>query len=607
MECNWIDRFAEVWKQFKWQVSNLEIEIPTSEEVSAWENLFMGKIVPHLEREGCLVIAVAGGTNTGKSTILNVLLKKELTATNPYAAATKRPVLIASEKKARECINNNSFLEFEAMQMEKKEEAISESLPKHILLVKEEKSIPDTYLYLDTPDIDSIAKEHWEIAEKIVSAGDIIIAVTNDTKYKDEAVIKFFRRANEDGKIVIPVMNKVETDNPKCLQIADIQIKDFVSLVGIDKSLPCFYLPRCPYGEDILNKPIQPLGGTHSELREYIYSFPVQKTKAQIMQKTINKFEEEFEKWYQNKFVRLLRTFRSKVRFYEDYLENLIIKDKFIPFQGIQLLEEIKYELRKQIGYFKYFILFPASLFSGYHSEIKKLAQNKKGTEIEVKQKHNLMIEECFNTFLDWLLKSKFISEMGPVDKTINKRLHELHSNREILIKKIIIKMEPLLSVKLEWIQKEIEKIVSDFLNSPDLSGFYGKRILSFLLLGAGLFTIFWGMPYMGPWAEVFVGSGILSSSVLIETVEYKRFRKSINVLYEKWVMSKQKELYQILHEEVLQYVLQDVYSYINYAERFDEEVQKIFNGKFSLEEEKEYTPIEASVHQLNEEIIERQ
>ncbi len=608
---NWIDRFAEIWMKFKDNVSKLDLNILDEEDLFAWEKLFLGKLVPHLEREGCLVVAVAGGTNTGKSTILNVLMRQELTATDPYAAATKRPVIIASERKAKQCLNNNMFLEFEAREMKSKEEAIDKSLPNYILLVKEEKSLPDTYLYLDTPDIDSIAKEHWEISDKIVSAGDIIIAVTNDSKYMDDAVIKFFRRAYEEGKIVIPVMNKVDIDNPQAIQIADKQIREFMKKVGMDDNSPHFYFPRYPYNANYVNESIKPLAEITPELpelRDYICSFPVQETKVKILEKTISKFKEEFGTWYRSKFLKFLRTSRSKVKFCEDYLGDMIVGKEFLPFRWIRLVEEIKYELRKHIGYITYFTLFPTSIFSGHRSEIKKLEANIKETEVDIKQKHNEMIEKCFNELLDWLLKSDFISEIDYIDENIKKRLHELNNNRDVIRMKIITKMEPLLSVKSEWIQSEIERIVNDFLKSPNLKGFYGKRILSFILLGAGMIFIVWGLPYVGPWAETIAGGGMIGGSALIETVEYKRFRKDIHLLYEKWIIEKQKELQWILKEEVLQYVLQDIYKYIGFAEQFDNEVQNIFNGEFTLQAENiEQARIEAIDNLQNNDIMDEQ
>ncbi len=608
MKGNWINQFKDAWKRFKDNVSVLDLNILNGEDLSAWENLFMGKLLPHLENEGCLVIAVAGGTNTGKSTILNVLMKKELTATDYRAAATKRPVIIASEQKAKQCLNNSMFLEFEARKMENKEEAISKSLANHILLVKEEKSLPDTYLYLDTPDIDSIAKEHWEMADKIVSAGDIIIAVMNDSKYMDEAVIKFFRRAYEEGKIVIPVMNKVDRDNPESLQIADTQIRDFMKKVEMDENSPHFYFPRYPYNEKFLDAPIKPLTGSDIELRDYIRSFPVQETKTKILERTISRFKEEFTKWYQNKFEKLFKHSFSKVKIYEGYLEDTIVGKEFKPFPEIQLVKDIKRELRKQIGNFKYFMLFPTSLFSGHRSEIKKLEINTEGVNEKIKQKHNEMIEKCFNELLDWLLKSEFISEIDCIDKNINKRLHELKNNQDAIKKKIITRVERLLSVKPEWLQGEIEEIVKDFLKSPNLRGFYGTRIISFLLLGAGLGSMVLGMPYFGPWTESIAGGGMLGSSALIESVEYKRLLKSINSLYEKWKEKKQREFSQILKEEVLQYVLQDVYQYISLAEQFDKEIQDIFNGEISLKKENiGLVQIEANDNSQNNAIMEKQ
>ena len=69
MKNNWINQLRDAWKRFKDNVSVLDLNILNREDFSTWENLFMGKLVPHLENEGCLVVAVAGGTNTGKSTI----------------------------------------------------------------------------------------------------------------------------------------------------------------------------------------------------------------------------------------------------------------------------------------------------------------------------------------------------------------------------------------------------------------------------------------------------------------------------------------------------------------------------------------------------------
>ena len=64
-------------------------------DTSGWANLLTYKLVPHLAGEGCLIAAVAGGTNSGKSTVFNTLLGAAISPVAPTAAATRHPVIAA--------------------------------------------------------------------------------------------------------------------------------------------------------------------------------------------------------------------------------------------------------------------------------------------------------------------------------------------------------------------------------------------------------------------------------------------------------------------------------------------------------------------------------
>ncbi len=562
---NWVEKFAGVWKRFKYTANNLDVKILEEDKLSLWEDLFVGKVLPHLEGEGCLVIAVAGGTNTGKSTIINVLMGKEISAVDYNAAATKRPVLIASKKRVEQCLNNRMFLKFEARRMENKEDAISDDIPRNILLVKAE-DLPDTYLYMDTPDIDSIAKEHWEIAEDIVSAGDVIIAVNNDTKYKDEAVIKFFRRALEEGKLIIPLMNKVEMDNPQAQQIADEQIKDFMKEVGLNGDSPRFYFPRFGYGKNVLGNPIPSLQPDFPELKEYIQSLDVQKLKSEIMQKTIEKFRQEFQNWYQDVFIKQLNKLSVAIKNIEYQLREVIIDKEFIPFGGVELDKLLKEEIKNQLGKIKYYIVYTTSIFqSKVNVEID---------EIKIQETHNRMIEKCCEKILDYILENKFITGNEVVDKVIGKKLHELSDNRENLYRRVETKLEPYLSVNPEWYKKEIKEMVSSLINSPDMKGISGRRILAVILFGAGTLTWFVGLPWVGPWLEIITGGGMLTTSAFLERQGVKEFNEKRRKIVEKWTEEKRDKLNQIIKEEILQYVLKDIYEYIQCSEHFLEELQ---------------------------------
>ncbi len=585
-----IENFAVIWREFKNKVSLLPSDFSKNifKENLLWERLLFGKILPHLEGEGCLVIAVAGGTNTGKSTLLNVLLKKEFTPVHPFAAATKRPVLISSKNMAQQCLQNKLFLEFDAKEMENKEEAISESLPLDILLIKEDETLPDTYLYLDTPDIDSIQKEHWDIAEKIVSAGDIIIAVLVDVKYKDDAVVQFFLRACYEGKIVIPVMNKVYNNDPESLQITKEQIKDFMKEVGLNEDDPCFYFLIYPRNENFLNKPIPSLSDNILDLRDYIRSFPVRETKEKVMKNTIDRFNKQFCEWFNKTYIPQLNSFQSRIENYEYHLRKIVEAD-FNPFAGFQLEKELEFELRKQIGYFRYLVLLPASIFSGHRSIAKRLEGQKKDLEIVINEQHKLMIEKCVGDFLESLIKFDFVPEIDSLNKYIKGRLHLLNNQREQIFKNVLIRVEKKISTTPKGMEEEIKKIVQTFLESPELKGLKRRRLLSWLIVGMGTGALFFTpilystIPILTSISQSLIAGGTMLGSALLEVKSYRDFLYEVKNLHAQWVQEKREEFFQILKDEILYNVLGVVYDYIKLADQLKGEAEKIFSKELNV------------------------
>ena len=66
------------------------------EDTQEWSDLLTYKLVPHLAGEGCLIAAVSGGTNTGKSCVFNLLLGSSISPVVSTAAATCHPILAAN-------------------------------------------------------------------------------------------------------------------------------------------------------------------------------------------------------------------------------------------------------------------------------------------------------------------------------------------------------------------------------------------------------------------------------------------------------------------------------------------------------------------------------
>lgn len=245
-----------------------------------WTNLLSHKLVPHLAGEGCLIVAVTGGTNTGKSTVFNMLLGHTVSPVVATAAATARPLIAANAIRAEQCLKGKLVPEFEAFPLEDSDAVVNRESPKNALYVTKHETLPDTLVFLDTPDVDSIEREHWGVADAIRATGDVLIAVLTGEKYKDDRVVAFFRQALASGRVVVPVMNKANPDRE--YDVARNQLAEFVRLIGSDA--PCFVVPH-DFALD-LKQPIRSIAGD-TTLREYIVSLNVKEIKERVYRGTV--------------------------------------------------------------------------------------------------------------------------------------------------------------------------------------------------------------------------------------------------------------------------------------------------------------------------------
>jgi len=250
-----------------------------------WVNLLSYKLVPHLAGEGCLVAAVTGGTNTGKSTVFNLLVGEAVSPMTATAAATRRPVLAAHPTRAAECLDGKLVPEFQSLPLSDPESAIAQDTPADALYVVESEKLPERLALLDTPDVDSIEREHWAVADNIRAAGDVLVAVLTGEKYKDDRVVAYFRQAAESGRVVVPVMNKANPEDEYA--VARRQLEEFCADVGCDG--PAFVLPHDFGIARDLDRPIPSLDGG-PQLDEYLLALDVPAIKERVYRSTVDHF-----------------------------------------------------------------------------------------------------------------------------------------------------------------------------------------------------------------------------------------------------------------------------------------------------------------------------
>lgn len=186
------------------------MEVPLERE-RGWYGALMHKLVPMMVRQPVLVVAVVGGTNTGKSTLFNYLVGSAVSHTSVYATYTKHPVCVVPQGMLQTLPLNDIFADFELKLWASEEDAVAEG-PDNLLIVREDPSGQQAsrLLLLDTPDMDGVLLANWHKAEQIRNAADVLVCTVTPEKYADYAVLNFLKPAAASDTTIIVVMNKLQ-------------------------------------------------------------------------------------------------------------------------------------------------------------------------------------------------------------------------------------------------------------------------------------------------------------------------------------------------------------------------------------------------------------
>ena len=154
-------------------------------------------IIPQLEADCPLLIAVTGGGSTGKSTIFNSLAGKKASAAHPRAGFTRRmvaaihPKVVADERKMALL-----FERFRANARPRKLEAANEALQPRDPVYVECPDVPEHLVLIDTPDFDVGTREGFTnraSAKEILDVADAILYIATNATYNNKANTDFVR------------------------------------------------------------------------------------------------------------------------------------------------------------------------------------------------------------------------------------------------------------------------------------------------------------------------------------------------------------------------------------------------------------------------------
>ncbi|HZA30739.1 MAG TPA: dynamin family protein, partial [Propionibacteriaceae bacterium] len=152
-------------------------------------------VLPRLATIDAPLLAVVGGsTGAGKSTLVNSLVGRRVTAPGVIRPTTRAPVLVHHSLDA-EWFTDDRILPGLARSTGANKDARS------LQLVAED-SIPPGLAILDAPDIDSVVVENRELAAQLLAAADLWLFVTSAARYADAVPWDFLNSAAERSAAV---------------------------------------------------------------------------------------------------------------------------------------------------------------------------------------------------------------------------------------------------------------------------------------------------------------------------------------------------------------------------------------------------------------------
>ena len=160
-------------------------------------------VLPRLEdADAPLLIVVGGSTGSGKSTLVNSLLGRNVSRAGAVRPTTRRPVLICSPQQ-RDWFTSDRVLP----RLAKSEGSGGDSLDAITIAVEE--TLWPTVGIVDAPDIDSVEDGNRRLASELLDGADLWVFVTTAARYADAVAWKHLEEAGSRGLRVAIVLNRV--------------------------------------------------------------------------------------------------------------------------------------------------------------------------------------------------------------------------------------------------------------------------------------------------------------------------------------------------------------------------------------------------------------
>lgn len=146
-------------------------------------------VLPRLEdADAPLLIVVGGSTGSGKSTLVNSLLGRNVSRTGAVRPTTRRPVLVCAQS------SRAWFMSDRVLPRLAKHVGVGGDSLDAVTITVDDKVWPGVGI-LDAPDIDSVEEGNRRLAAELLDGADLWVFVTSAARYADAVAWKHLEDA----------------------------------------------------------------------------------------------------------------------------------------------------------------------------------------------------------------------------------------------------------------------------------------------------------------------------------------------------------------------------------------------------------------------------
>jgi hypothetical protein len=189
-------------------IAGLHLGLPTSDAVEARRaaravvEQVDDYLLPRLLSLDAPLLAVVGGsTGAGKSTLVNSLVRAEVSTAGVLRPTTRSPVLVCAETDRRWFLDDRVLPGLARV--------TGEDGGPGTLRVATVPGLPAGLALLDAPDVDSVVESNRDLAGQLLSAADLWLFVTTAARYADAVPWELLRTAQERATALAVVLDRV--------------------------------------------------------------------------------------------------------------------------------------------------------------------------------------------------------------------------------------------------------------------------------------------------------------------------------------------------------------------------------------------------------------